>query len=146
MHATRPSAEDLLRAVGYLAIFAWSVLFAVFPTNAYVNSLDTLTRLSWLGICGVGALVAFFGAVTRRDLKVELPGLLLMSFGPIFYHVAQVYYFLNPPATDSPNARIGLMIYSIVPFLLLLPRILELYRGTLRARRVQKNLAKGDVS
>lgn len=135
----RPQAADYLRAVAYFSMMVWTVLFAVFPPVAYLNSTDVVTRLLWIGGCFAGALFAFIGAVTRRDLKVEFSGLVFMGIGPLFYSAAQVYYIINPlPGTDA-HARIALSVYVLIPLLLTLPRIFELYSEAQRAKHLRMN-------
>lgn len=139
----RPTVEDMLRALAYAAIFVWAALLLIFPPIAYVNSLDFATRVFWLSACGTGALWAALGAVFRHDLKGELPGIIIMAIGPIFYFAAQLYYLMNSPSTDTdPSQRIAFAVYAIVPLLLTLPRMYSLYTESRRLKRISLNRPK----
>lgn len=138
----RPTVEDYLRATAYLGVLAWTILFAVYPPVTYVDGLDILTRLSWIGACGLGALAAFFGAIFRIDLKLELPGIAFMLVGPLFYTVAQIWLTINPPADAPPNARVALIVYAFLPVLFVLPRMYSLYAESQRSSAIRKEMGK----
>ena len=140
----RPTGEDLLRALGYLAIMVWTVLFLIFPPSAYVDTVDLTTRLLWVGACFIGAAAAFTGALLRIDLKLELPGIGVMLVGPIFYSAAQIWYTIWPPATTTdPTALIALIVYAIIPAILVLPRMYSLYNESQKASALRKEMKKG---
>lgn len=130
--------EDLLRAIAYFVLGVWAVLFLVFPSEPYVSALDTATRYFWMITCASGALAATGGALFRIDLKVELPGLIFMLIGPLFYFTAQIFYSFNPPEGMIPSARYALAFYALLPIFLTLPRI---YHLCAEARRVKVILA-----
>ena len=132
----RPTVEDLLRALAYTALMAWTVLFLVFPPVAYVSEIDFATRATWMGITFLGALAAALGAIFRFDLKVELPGLIFALIGPLFYFAAQAYLVGHPLPHTDPNARVHLVVYALLPILLSLPRIYALYKESRRLRRI----------
>lgn len=132
----RATFEDGLRAFAYLGFVAWAVLFLVFPPVAYVDTLDIATRVFWMAACGLGAFWAFLGAAFRWDLKGELPGLIIMAIGPLFYFAAQVYYIINPLPNTDPNSRIALSVYALLPLLLSLPRMYALYAESRRMKKL----------
>lgn len=131
----RATFEDFLRAIAYLGFLAWAVVFLIFPPVSYEDALDFWTRLVWLGITAFGAALAAVGAARRIDLKMELPGLIFMLIGPLLYVAAQVYYLSHPSADPYSSARQVLATYTLLPILLLLPRIWGLYT---EARRLKK--------
>lgn len=132
----RPTFEDGLRATAYLAFAVWAVLFLVFPPMAYTDTLDTATRIFWMSACGVGAIWALLGSLFSWDLKGELPGLIIMSIGPLFYFAAQIYYLVHPMPGTDPHARIAISVYALLPLLLILPRMYALYSESRRMKRV----------
>lgn len=134
--ALRPTVEDLARALGYLGIMAWAVLFAVFPPNAFVTALEVVPRILWMSVTFIGALAAFLGALLRIDIKMELPGLMVTHVGPLFYFASQLFYVMFPMSSASdPAQRYALVVYALLPGLLLLPRTVSLFR---EARRLKK--------
>lgn len=139
----RPTVEDLLRAIAYVGVLVWTILFLIFPPQAYLSTLDTVTRYLWVGACALGAAMAFFGAIFRIDLKLELPGLSFMAIGPIFYSAAQVWLVINPPpSTTDPTSRIALVAYAILPLLFSLPRIYALYSESQRSSSIRKEMKR----
>jgi hypothetical protein len=139
----KPTGEDYLRALAYFGVIVWTVLFLIFPPVAYIDSLDTITRIVWVGACSLGAVAALLGSLLRIDLKLELPGLCFMLIGPLFYSFAQVYYTLFPPATQAdPTARIALTAYAILPLLMSLPRVYSLYNESQKASAIRKEMAQ----
>jgi hypothetical protein len=135
----RPGVEDYLRAIAYLALSAWSVLFYIFPPQAFVSELDGRTRMIWLGFSLVGSLMAFAGAVSHIDLKLELPGILLSFVGPIFYGFSQFYLVMYPTAESGPpTARIALVVFASVPVFLQLPRVVSLFIESRRLKRINQ--------
>lgn len=132
--------EDHLRAVGYVAFALWSVAFLLFPPISVVSSLDTLTRVVWMSLVCIGAVVAFIGAERRIDFKMEFPGLLLLLLGPLFYFVSQAFYVLYPTLESGPPVnRYALAIYATLPGLALIPRTYSLWRDSRRQKKI--NLA-----
>lgn len=132
----RPTVEDLLRAVAYLAIMAWTIVFLVFPPVAYQDEIDVATRITWMGITFLGAGTAFLGSIFRFDLKVELPGLVFALIGPLFYFAAQVYFVSHPEYLSEQMGREHLVVYAALPILLTLPRIYALYAESRRQKRI----------
>lgn len=132
----RPTVEDLLRTLGYLTLTLWTVTFLIFPPLAYLDQLDFFTRLAWLGITGLGAFVAALGSVFRFDLKVELPGLVFALIGPVFYFAAQLYFNVHPSTLTLIVGTKPLVVYSVLPAILLLPRIWALYIESRRQKRI----------
>jgi hypothetical protein len=122
--------------VAYFGFMVWTVLFLVFPPLAYVDTLDLATRIFWMGVCFVGATGALSGALLRLDIKLELPGLILLAIGPLFYCAAQVYYLVHPPVHMDPSARIALAVYALLPLLLIVPRMYGLYHESRRLKRL----------
>lgn len=132
----RPTFEDKLRALAYFGFVLWAGLFLVFPPVSYVDALDTTTRVVWMGVTGGGAVLAMVGSLFRWDLKGELPGLVFMLIGPLFYFAAQVYYILSLlPGTDQ-HARVALAIYALLPLLLIFPRLYALYSESRRMKKI----------
>ena len=132
----KPMVEDYLRAVGYLNVMAWAVLFFFFPPAAFLSELAVISRLLWLLVAFVGGGMAFIGAIKRIDIKLEFPGILLAVVGPVFYTLSQFYLVVYPPATDViPGQRIALVAYALLGVTLLLPRAVSLL--------VEKNRLKG---
>ena len=136
----RPTPEDFLRALAYGVVVVWTILFAVYPPVSYVDSLDVITRMIWIGACTVGALAAFFGAIFRIDLKLELPGIAVMLIGPLFYTAAQVWFVMNPPLGSTPDARIALVAYASLPIFFCLPRMYSLYAESRRSSILRKDM------
>lgn len=137
----RPTGEDILRAVGYAAVFSWGLLFLIFPPLAYISELDFLTRLFWVGTCMLGAFTAFLGAIFRIDLKMELPGVAVMLFGPLVYTSATIWFILNPPpSTIDPTARFSFVVYAALPIFMTLPRMYSLYNETQRSKSIRREL------
>lgn len=129
--------EDVLRAVAYFVVLLWAVVFLVYPPEAYVSTLDVATRIFWMSVCGLGAAVAVLGAIFRLDLKVELPGLIFMGIGPLFYFAAQMFYNLNPLPDTLPTARYALTFYALLPLMLTLPRMYGLYAESRRVKLIR---------
>lgn len=140
---TRPTVEDYLRALAYLAFATWGVLFLVFPPVSYIDTVDLTTRLVWVGACILGSVAAFLGAVLRIDLKLELPGLAFILIGPLFYTAAQLWYIAHPPPTATdPNARIALAVYALLPLLLNLPRMYSLFNEAQKSSALREEMKK----
>ena len=133
--------EDVLRAITYFVVLLWAVVFLVYPPEAYVSTLDVATRIFWMSVCAAGALVAVFGSILRLDLKVELPGLIFMGIGPLFYFAAQVYYSLHPLPDTSPTSRYALTFYALLPLLMTVPRMYALYAESRRVKLIRQTAA-----
>lgn len=133
----RSRTQDWLRAIGYLNLAAWSALFFIFPPNAFLSEVAEVSRLFWLSVAFIGAVMAIAGAVTGVDIKLEFPGLLLAFVGPFFYCISQLYMVLAPPVGLEPTQRIALVAYALLPVTLLLPRAFSLMG--------EKNRLKGRV-
>lgn len=131
----RPQLEDYLRSVGYANFAVWAVLFFVVPPSAFVSELDLIFRLIWVSATFVGAVAALIGSLTRIDIKLEFPGLLLALIGPTFYTLSQFYLVVQPPPGADPSQRIALTAYALFGVTLLLPRAVSLL--------VEKNRLKG---
>jgi hypothetical protein len=134
----RPTYEDLLRGVGYLSLVIWPIALMVFPpTNFFSAFGPALTpRIIWLGLTAAAAAVAAFGAFRRYDIKVELPGLLLIHLGPLLYSFSNWWYVAFPDALNpDPTQRVALAIFALIPSLLLLPRTATLL---MEARKLHK--------
>lgn len=132
----RPTFEDILRAIGYLTLVVWGVMFLCFPPDAYINTVDIASRLSWMGIGILGSSLAVVGSLTRIDIKLEFPGILLALIAPLFYSAAQVYFSIYPLVGTNPTSRFALAVYAIVPFFLMLPRAYALYAESRRLKRI----------
>lgn len=134
----RPTHEDYLRAFGYFAFMAWAVVFYIFPPVAFTTGLDPVTRTLWMAFTFVGAATAFWGSVKRIDIKAELPGIMTLLLGPVFYFVSQLYYSVQPPSIliPDPSQRYALVIYGIIPGILLLPRLYALFVEARRLKRI----------
>lgn len=137
--ALAPKAGDILRATAYSVLMVWAVLFLVFPPLAYVSTVEVVTRLTWMGITFTGALLATVGSLTRYDLKMELPGLVIAIIGPIFYFAAQVYYVVLPVPGIDVVPRIAFTAYTILPAFLMLPRIHELSSEAEKMKKVHRS-------
>lgn len=124
----RERSDALLRALGYLNLMVWAVLFFVFPPNTFISHLAELSRLLWLAIAFTGATMAFVGALTRIDIKLEFPGILLALVGPSFYTISQLYLSVAPLSGVDPTQRFALSAYALLPVTLLLPRAVSLLR------------------
>lgn len=131
----RPTVEDYLRALGYINLGTWAVLFFVFPPSAFLSELAEVSRLIWLGVAFLGAAMATLGAFMRIDIKLEFPGILLGVIGPVFYTVSQFFFVVQPPIGVDPSQRIALTAYALLPVTLLLPRAVTLL--------IEKNRLKG---
>jgi hypothetical protein len=137
----RPHFPDVLRAIGYGHIALWAVLYLFHPSAAVAASTADYSRIIWVGIAGLGAFVAFLGALSGLDVKVELPGILFAAVGPLFYSVINLYFFLFPQLlapTEDPYTRLALSAFYVSLTLLLLPRAVDLYSEGLRTRNLNK--------
>lgn len=132
----RPTLEDILRSLGYLTIMVWAVLFMFFPSPVFMFALDATVRQAWMAATIFGALVALTGSLTRIDLKMEFPGLLICMGGPVFYSVSQFYFIIFPASTDIPIDRNALAVYALLPAILLLPRTVGLFIEARRMKRI----------
>lgn len=138
----RPHIGDFLRAAAYTAIGNWALLYILFPPVSFV-ALATYTRLIWLGITALGALIATIGCLTRLDVKVELPGVLFMLVGPLFYTVVNLWFiFLPSPLSGPVLSRCGFACMTISIFFVLLPRAVDLYSDALRTRALNASNVK----
>lgn len=132
----RPSPEDFLRMLGYFALGAWAVLFAVFPATVFCRTLDLAVLYVWMSFTLLGALIASLGSLTRIDLKMEFPGLLVVVSGPIFYSICQIYFAVFPDSAGDDIDRTALIVYASIPAILLLPRIYSLRSESKRLQRI----------
>lgn len=133
-----PTTEDTLRALGYAAIMLWSVLFLFFPTPVFEEALGFSSLFVWMAVTLMGSTAAFFGAVTRIDLKMEFPGVMVLMVGPALYFVSQ-FYFVAVPSTGDTADRTALVVYAIIPALLLLPRAYTLFTESRRLHRINSS-------
>ena len=132
----RPAVEDYLRALGYLNLMAWTVVFYFFPPSAFLSELAELSRLLWLSVAFVGGAMGLAGALLRIDLKLEFPGILLGMIGPLFYALSQTYLTIYPLDPTVPGSqRLALAVYACLPITLQLPRLIGLL--------LEKNRLKG---
>ena len=131
----RPTVEDYLRALGYLNLMVWAVLFYAFTPASIGNELDDISRLLWLSVSFAGAAMAFLGAILRIDIKLEYPGILFALIGPVFYAISRIYLTVFPDSTPMPGEGIALISYAMLPITLLLPRLVSLLN--------EKNRLKG---
>lgn len=132
----KPTPEDYLRSLGYLTIMVWAFLYLFFPTSTSVTSLEGPLRAFWMLITFCGASISLVGSLTRIDLKMELPGLLLTLIGPMFYFISQIYISSIPVDASRANDRTALIVYALLPGILLLPRTIALYIEARRLKRV----------
>lgn len=135
---------DVARILAYSSLAAFAAVIFFFPPTSFSNALETSTRAMWCGTAAIGAVMAVVGVITRRDLKVEFPGLHVMLLGPAFYAFAQFWYILNPNLTalagavpTSPSQRYALAAFAVYGTLMILPRLLEL-RDTRRQTRLAR--------
>ena len=134
---SRPSAEDAARALGYAVWAFWGVLYLIYPPPPVPEVLELSTRLSWMLPTIVGAVFAILGALTRIDIKLELPAIILAIPGPVFYGITQLWLIFHPEILQSPaEGRYAISVYAFLPTLLLLPRLLWLLRERKRLRRI----------
>lgn len=130
--------EDYVRALGYLTVMGWAVLFISFPPVSYLNTLDVLTRLLWMTITFAGASASFLGAMLRIDIKLEFPGLLFTLVGPLLYFASALYVtFIPVHGTGRVSAAFD--IYTILPGILLLPRTVSLWLEAKRMKKITDN-------
>lgn len=133
----RPQVEDYLRALGYLNLMVWTVVFYLFPPSAFLSQLAELSRLLWLSVAFVGAGMALVGAVMRIDLKLEFPGILLAMIGPLFYALSQFYLSIFP--VDVPgDQRVALAVYALLGITMQLPRLIGLLTEKNRLKGLNK--------
>ncbi len=132
----RLTVEDWLRAVSYLGLALWGAVYLVFPPMSTLQTLDTTLRWIWMCVTIGGAIMAFLGSVLRIDLKMELPGIAFGLLGPLFYFLTQVTFVLFPTdVSGAPSTRYALLVYTLLPVLFALPRIVSLL---LESRRLKK--------
>lgn len=144
IHITRKdhaTSEDRLRALSYASVGMWAVVFAIWPPAAFVAALDERTRLIWMAITFLGSVLATAGALSRIDIKLEMPGILVLLVGPIFYTASQGYYALIPNvAAGLGNQRYAISVYALVPVLMLLPRLYSLIVESRRLKRINSHV------
>lgn len=128
--------DDFLRSLGYIAIACWAVLYQLDPSAIVSDQVQPWVQILWLGICFFGAVLASLGCILKIDIKLELPGLLFMMVGPLLYFGATIYrvYAISLAEGIQPPGLIPLLIYSILPVILLLPRAFNLYSDVLMSR------------
>lgn len=132
----RPSAEDYLRSLAYTGLAAWALVYMLFPPTSTLLTLDTTLRYIWMSVTILGSLVAITGSLRRIDLKMELPGLAFALLGPAFYCLTQVIFVLFPTTVSGPpETRYALLVFTLLPVLFALPRIVSLL---IEARRLKK--------
>lgn len=136
----RPHLGDLLRALAYGHIAIWSALYLFHPSLQVAQTTADYTRLIWVGMSGLGALVAMIGSLSGLDVKMELPGILFAAIGPAFYSLINIYFFIIPPDVPGPPTdpytRLALSALFVSISILILPRALELYSEALRTRNL----------
>lgn len=134
-HDKRPRLGDVLRAIAYGHIALWAGLYLFHPSTSVAHSTADYTRIIWVGIAALGAFVAFIGALSGRDVKIELPGILFAALGPLFYSVVNLYFFFVPGGQhEDPWTRLALSAFFVSLTVLMLPRALDLYSDALRTR------------
>ena len=129
--------------LGYFALGAWAILFAVFPATVFSRTLDLAVLYAWMSFTLLGALISALGSLTRIDLKMEFPGLLVVVSGPIFYSICQIYFTVFPSAAGDNINRTALIVYAAIPAILLLPRIYSLRSESKRLRRINTSHLSG---
>lgn len=131
----RLTLEEYSRAVAYLILLTWAILFEIYPPLS-VADLDPVTRSVWMSVVMLGAVAAFIGVITRIDLKLELPGILLSCLGPLFYAFANLYLVIFPLEPEvGVNPRISIVVYVVLPLALMLPRAFALITEADRLRK-----------
>lgn len=130
----------LLRALGYAAVGVWAVLFMLKPSSLYLDLLGAPTLYFWLSVVVLGATGATLGVVTRIDLKLEFPGLLVTQLAPIFFLVCQIYFLAHPELDTTLLQRQSSVVYAAIPGILLLPRTYELFVEVDRYRLKERGL------
>jgi hypothetical protein len=140
MDLNKATTEDYLRALGYAAFGAWSVIYLIFPPPPLTSVLEHTTRYVWMAFTIAGALGALFGALLRIDIKMELPSILLIMLGPIFYGITQLYFVFHPAllAPLGPQGRYAISIFAFLPAILLLPRLYTLWAESRRLKRIAR--------
>ena len=137
--ALRPRREDYLRALGYFNFLVWSIVFFFVPPDIFLNELTAGSLALWMLITAIGSVLAMCGVLTRVDLKLELPGVLLMLVGPIFYTLSQVYLTVFPVAAEVGSTnRVALIIYALLGVTLLLPHTFALVAAKNRLKNKEK--------
>lgn len=115
----------------YFLLALWAVTFIVFPPVSFSSGVETSTRIIWNSMILASALVALFGSITGRDLKVELVAIFPLLAGPGLYFLGLLWYVffpdMLPPGTPSdPAQRIALTVFALYATVSLLPRLCAL--------------------
>lgn len=140
----KPDGEDFLRAFAYISFAAWSVLYWFFTPTAFSAYVDPGSKTFWLTLVVLSSIAAAIGAVTKRDLKVELPAIVVMCVGPVFYSISQLFFVASPGTVPDPANRIALLVYALIPAFLLAPRIYGLFKEYRRQGRIRGKGRKGN--
>lgn len=123
----RLTSVDITRFVTYLTLGAWSVAFMFYPPNAFVSTIDSVTRYAWLGLVLLASLGAAVAVLGRWDLKAERAAVYSALAGPGLYAVSQVWYVLAPTeAIVDPSQRVALAFFAIFATMCLATRIAEI--------------------
>jgi hypothetical protein len=138
----RLGVEDYLRALGYVAIAAWTVVYLFFPPPPVTTLLEETSRIIWMAVTFFGALGAAAGVLSRIDIKLEFPSLIVVLLGPLFYGFTQVWLITHPDllGDTTVQARYAIAVYGFIPGVLLLPRMAGLWRDRRRMRRLREAL------
>lgn len=135
----RSTVEDKLRAVGYISLTTWSVVYFFFPPVSSLEAVDWVLRGTWMLVTFIAGLMMVIGALKRIDLKLEFPGLLLAILATSAFSFTQLYFAVTPdPAFGNPESRYALVIYSGLPPLLFLPRAVSLWIEAHRLKKVNR--------
>lgn len=128
--------EDVLRAIGYFSILIWAIVFTLYTPADIAQQIPDYGKLVWLASTLLGAATACVGALTRIDLKMELPGIIFILPGPIWYCSLEVWFTVFPIAQTPPGGHIALSVFSLIPAILLLPRLAALQVESSTAKKM----------
>lgn len=130
--------EDFLRSLGYIALAVWAVLYSLYPSAIVNENVQPWVQYLWMGVSIAGALLAVLGCILKIDIKLELPGILFMLVGPLLYFATTSYraFTRAVEGLEQPAGLVPLIVYSLLPVLLLLPRIFSMYSDALSSRNI----------
>lgn len=112
----KPTIEDKAHGISYALGAAWAVVFFLRTPAAFDVGLDRFILGGWMAVTLVGAVMAIAGVILRIDLKLELPGVIIMAIGPALYALQQGFLvFSGEPGRDALTIFALWLVASLAP-------------------------------
>jgi hypothetical protein len=125
------SPGDWARAAGYVCGIVWAATFLAFTPPAYTEGLEIIIIVGWMAITVAGSLLALAGVILGIDIKLELPGIVVMAIGPTLYFLTQGFLAVN-----GEPGREALTVFAFWHLILLSPRAVELISDARKAKLI----------